>query len=542
MSNGLNPVRPLARNYFFLATLILGIVCHPIIHRSSEKLLTKTIFFSYHGDFLWSPNHLSLPIVSFAKRHYFRLILTHYSVGNAPVGILWFAAALQIIIIITLLLTLLSNSLSTHRHQLSTFTIITIVLAAIGVNNNLYGSATSQKITAAAWLASAVIDGLWVLFFTMERESPLVKVFEALGACSDNNGQDEAAQSPGPIHQVNIGNIRNNNNNNNIGTEPEQTIIEKLPAITRVTTNVRSSMAPPTRARRNTTVQLQLPLGTPGTQTQLAAVARSTPWTSPSPGGSRTSFVSPNHMRSFPTTPRSPRTTALNQRDVFAREPSSTRVPLGHNRRYSHGPQSPGHSAQASLESSGVQSELSEQMSELELEMEYIPLSAPGVESIQMSELKRSIPLNARQLESTPVTGAFPLSERELEALPMNTRGTRSIPLTELATVFDVASKSLPGGNGNGINRSNNGSKRTSRVLLDGKRGSGVWTAKAWEDAAAQARVAEAAKASAEAKARETKAAEEAKALAALERPRAPYKAEALFSCKFYLVISSMVE
>ncbi|KAF9459215.1 hypothetical protein BDZ94DRAFT_1054728 [Collybia nuda] len=314
-------------------------------------------------------------------------------------------------------------------------------------------------------------------------------------------------------------------------------------------------MAPPTRARRGTNAQLQLPLGTPGTQTQLSAVARSAPRTSPSPSGSRTSFVSPNSMRSFPTTPRSPKTTAINQRDVFAREPSSTRVPLGHNRRHSsvsHGPLSPGHSAQSSLGSSGVQSELSEQMSELELEMEYIPLEAPGTESIQMSEFKRSIPLNARQLETTPVNVSFPLSERELEALPVNSRGTRAIPLTELATVFDVASKSLPSAHGTGTSRSSNESKRASRVLLDGKRGSGVWSSKVWEDAAAKARAAEVAKASVEAKAREIKAAEEAKAheikaaeeakareiraveqakaLAALERPRAPYKAEALFS------------
>lgn len=454
--------------------------------------------------------------------------LGNQQVGNAPVGILWFAVALQIITIIALLLSLISNTLPTHRRQLSTFTILTILLAAIGINNNLYGSSTSQKITAAAWIITAVIDGLWVLYLTTEQESPLIKVFEALGACSDDNSQLEATLNN--THQVNIGSITNN------GSEIEQGAVEKLPAITRVTTNVRTSMPPPARARRGTNAHLQLPLGTPGTQTQLAAVARSTARSSPSPSGSRTSFTSPNHLRSFPTTPRSPKTSAINQREAFAREPSSTRVPLGHNRRYSvmnQGAQSPGHSAQSSLGSSGAQSELSEQMSELELEMEYIPLNAPGVESIQMTELRRSIPLNARHLESTPVNGTFPLSERELEDLPMNTRGTRSIPLTELATVFDVASKSLPSANGNRVNMSNNSSKRASRVLLDGKRGSGVWSAKAWEDAGAQARAAEAAKASEEAKARETKAAEEAKALAALERTRAPYKAEALFSCKF---------
>ncbi|KAF8349644.1 hypothetical protein F5887DRAFT_947387 [Amanita rubescens] len=95
-------------------------------------------------------------------------------VSNAFIGTLWLAFVLQTILIIWLISALLSpqpfhSSSNTLAHLAS----MTTVLAAIGVNNNIYGSQPSQKATAAGWLVTAIVDILWVIYFSSPETSPI---------------------------------------------------------------------------------------------------------------------------------------------------------------------------------------------------------------------------------------------------------------------------------------------------------------------------------------------------------------------------------
>lgn len=47
------------------------------------------------------------------------------------------------------------------------------VLAAIGVNSNIYAPQPSQKATAAGWLVTAIVDILWVIYLSSEETSPI---------------------------------------------------------------------------------------------------------------------------------------------------------------------------------------------------------------------------------------------------------------------------------------------------------------------------------------------------------------------------------
>lgn len=55
---------------------------------------------------------------------------------------------------------------------------MTTVLAAIGVNKNIYSTEPAQKATAAGWLVTAVVDILWVVYLSSEETSPVRYVLD----------------------------------------------------------------------------------------------------------------------------------------------------------------------------------------------------------------------------------------------------------------------------------------------------------------------------------------------------------------------------
>ncbi|KAI0053409.1 hypothetical protein FA95DRAFT_1601053 [Auriscalpium vulgare] len=103
--------------------------------------------------------------------------------GNTEftVGVLWFAIFLQLFLIIGVLYTLASDSIAMHRFQISTFGAIAIVFAVQGVNQSIYAHKPSQGALAAGWLILAVVDILWVLYFTSEEDSLAFHIFNSLG-------------------------------------------------------------------------------------------------------------------------------------------------------------------------------------------------------------------------------------------------------------------------------------------------------------------------------------------------------------------------
>ncbi|KZT74955.1 hypothetical protein DAEQUDRAFT_807236 [Daedalea quercina L-15889] len=101
--------------------------------------------------------------------------------GHSAVGVLWFAIFLQLFLILGVLHTLASDSIAMHRLQISVFGAVAIVFAVIGVNEGIFSGRASLDAMAAGWLILAVVDILWVLYFTSEEDSLMLHIFNSLG-------------------------------------------------------------------------------------------------------------------------------------------------------------------------------------------------------------------------------------------------------------------------------------------------------------------------------------------------------------------------
>ncbi|KAJ7597308.1 hypothetical protein C8J56DRAFT_1011769 [Mycena floridula] len=101
--------------------------------------------------------------------------------GHGSVGVLWFAIFLQLFLIIGVVYTLASDSIAMHRFQISVFGAIAIVFAVEGVNQGIFSGQAALDAMAAGWLILAMVDILWVLYFTSEEDSLALHVFNSLG-------------------------------------------------------------------------------------------------------------------------------------------------------------------------------------------------------------------------------------------------------------------------------------------------------------------------------------------------------------------------
>lgn len=68
-----------------------------------------------------------------------------------------------------------------HRFQISVFGSIAIVFAVIGVNQGIFSGSASLDAMGAGWLILAMVDILWVLYFTSEQDSLSLHIFNSLG-------------------------------------------------------------------------------------------------------------------------------------------------------------------------------------------------------------------------------------------------------------------------------------------------------------------------------------------------------------------------
>ncbi len=68
-----------------------------------------------------------------------------------------------------------------HRFQIVAFGSVAIVFAVIGVNQSIFSGLSSLDAIAAGWLILAMVDILWVLYFTSEEDSLALYLFNSLG-------------------------------------------------------------------------------------------------------------------------------------------------------------------------------------------------------------------------------------------------------------------------------------------------------------------------------------------------------------------------
>jgi SHO1 osmosensor len=107
--------------------------------------------------------------------------LFSFPVGHDSVGTLWFAIWLQLFLIVGVIYTLASDSIAMHRFQIVAFGSVAIVFAVIGVNQSIFSNFASLDALAAGWLILAMVDILWVLYFTSEEDSLALYLFNSLG-------------------------------------------------------------------------------------------------------------------------------------------------------------------------------------------------------------------------------------------------------------------------------------------------------------------------------------------------------------------------
>jgi len=142
--------------------------------------------------------------------------------GNSNVGVLWFAIFLQLFLILGVGYTLASNSIGMYRFQISVFGAIAIVFAVIGVNQGIFSGVASLDAMAAGWLILAIVDILWVLYFTSEEDSLVLHIFNSLGTGGLTPPRRRRTRNPPSVHGIASGNGYANNysTTGGIGNDP----------------------------------------------------------------------------------------------------------------------------------------------------------------------------------------------------------------------------------------------------------------------------------------------------------------------------------
>ncbi|KAF8831972.1 hypothetical protein F5051DRAFT_402756 [Lentinula edodes] len=108
-------------------------------------------------------------------------IIATASRGNGDVGVLWFAIFLQLALILGVLYTLASDSIAMHRFQISVFGAVAIVFAVNGVQAGIFTGIGSLDAMSVGWLILAMVDIVWVLYFTSEEDSLALHIFNSMG-------------------------------------------------------------------------------------------------------------------------------------------------------------------------------------------------------------------------------------------------------------------------------------------------------------------------------------------------------------------------
>lgn len=69
-----------------------------------------------------------------------------------------------------------------HRIQISVFGAVAIVFAVISVNDSIFSGRPALDAMAAGWLILAIVDILWVIYFTSEEDSLAWHLLNSLGS------------------------------------------------------------------------------------------------------------------------------------------------------------------------------------------------------------------------------------------------------------------------------------------------------------------------------------------------------------------------
>ncbi|KAJ3998235.1 hypothetical protein F5050DRAFT_1746025 [Lentinula boryana] len=97
--------------------------------------------------------------------------------GRSTVATLWLAILLQLFVNTGVLYGLYTNSIHILRLQIAVFASMSVVLGALGIDSNVFSNVGSRDAIAAAWIILSIVDLLWILVLSSERDSPVLQVF-----------------------------------------------------------------------------------------------------------------------------------------------------------------------------------------------------------------------------------------------------------------------------------------------------------------------------------------------------------------------------
>ncbi|KAG6823925.1 hypothetical protein H0H92_008592, partial [Tricholoma furcatifolium] len=94
--------------------------------------------------------------------------------GNGFVGPLWYAIVLQTFVILITVYGILTVTLPLYHSTLGAFSLLVVVFAVDGVDRNLFNPVIpAQRALSAGWLLAAIIDTIWIVYFTSSPYSPI---------------------------------------------------------------------------------------------------------------------------------------------------------------------------------------------------------------------------------------------------------------------------------------------------------------------------------------------------------------------------------
>ncbi|GAA6031680.1 hypothetical protein JCM8097_001930 [Rhodosporidiobolus ruineniae] len=130
--------------------------------------------------------------------------------AGSAVGVSWFSIFLQLFINISVFVTLATDSVGANRFQLSVFLAAALVLAAIGCNSGIFQDTSFQLAIGAGWLLLAIVDILWMLYFTSSDDAWFASVFDMgssihFSSRSSVNGALSRRLGPGGRNASSIG-------------------------------------------------------------------------------------------------------------------------------------------------------------------------------------------------------------------------------------------------------------------------------------------------------------------------------------------------
>ncbi|KAJ7737104.1 hypothetical protein B0H16DRAFT_108525 [Mycena metata] len=101
--------------------------------------------------------------------------------GHESVRTLWFAILFQGFLNVAFIFTIATSTIEPSRFQMSAFASIATVYAVLGVDTGVFSGKPTLAAMGAGYLVLAIVDILWILYFTCEEDSLTLHLLNYLG-------------------------------------------------------------------------------------------------------------------------------------------------------------------------------------------------------------------------------------------------------------------------------------------------------------------------------------------------------------------------